>query len=127
MARRFRGQEKMLLCIDDSQSMLQYERTLFEKSGYIVITTSSAQRGLRLATIFNFDAVLLDYQLRDMDGHQVALALRRLTPGTPVVMFSSSDIPDETYKLVDAVIPKNASTRDLLPTVARLCDFRSAG
>jgi CheY-like chemotaxis protein len=125
MARRFRGPEKMLLCIDDSQAILQFEKSLFEKSGYIVITASSAREGLRLARIFMFDEVLLDYQMPDMNGHEVALALRRLTPGTPVVMFSGGEIPDETYKLVDAVIPKSGSIRELLPTVARLCDFRS--
>ena len=125
MARRFRGPEKMLLCIDDSQAILQYEKSLFERSGYIAITASSARDGLRLASIFIFDAVLLDFQMPDMNGHEVALALRRLTPGTPVVMFSGSEIPDETYKLVDAVKPKSGSIRELLPTVARLCDIQS--
>lgn len=123
MARALRGQEKMLLCIDDSESILQYEKSLFERSGYIVITASSARHGLRLARIFDFDAVLLDYQMPEMNGHQVALALRRLKPGTPVLMFSGSEIPDETCKLVDAVVPKTGSIRELLPTVARLCDL----
>jgi CheY-like chemotaxis protein len=88
MARAFPGQEKMLLCIDDSESILQFEKSLFEKSGYIVVTAPSARQGLRLASIFNFDAVLLDYQMPDMNGHEVALALRRLKPETLVVMFS---------------------------------------
>lgn len=123
MARRFRGREKMLLCIDDSESILQYEKSLFERSGYIVITASSARRGLRLAVIFDFDAVLLDYQMPDMNGHQVALALRRLKPETPVIMFSGIQIPDETCKIVDAVVPKTGSIRELLPTVARFCDL----
>lgn len=123
MARAFGGQEKMLLCIDDSESILRYEKTLFERSGYIVVTASSARHGLRLAKIFNFDAVLLDYQMPDMNGHQVALALRRLRPETPVVMFSGSEIPDETYKIVDAVVPKTGSIRELLPAVARLFEL----
>lgn len=125
MARKFRGRERMLLCIDDSHAILQYERSLFEKSGYIVVTASSAREGLRLAGIFNFDAVLLDYELPDMSGHQVTLALRRLRPETPVIMFSGSEIPAETYKLVDAVVPKTGSIRELLPTVVRLCDLSS--
>ena len=125
MAREFRGREKMLLCIDDSQAILQYERALFEKSGYIVVTAASAREGLRLASTFNFDAILLDYQMPDMNGHQVTLELRRLWPRTPVIMFSGSEIPAETYQLVDAVVPKTGSIRELLPTVVRLCDLSS--
>jgi len=123
MARKFRGPEKMLLCIDVSESILQYEKALFERSGYIVITASSAQHGLRLASIFDFDAVLLDYQMPDMDGHQIALALRRLKPETPVILFSGGEVPDETCKIVDAVVARTGSIRELLPTVTRLCDL----
>lgn len=125
MARKLRGRERMLLCIDDSRAILEYEKSLFEKSGYIVVTTPSPLEGLRLARLFNFDAVLLDYQMPLMNGHEVALALRLLQPAMPVVMFSSGEIPAETYKLVDAVVPKTGSIRELLPTVARLCDLSS--
>jgi hypothetical protein len=58
----------------------------------------------------------------EMTGHQVALELRRIRPETPVVMFSGSEIPLETCKLVDAVVPKAGGGWDLLPTVARLCN-----
>jgi CheY-like chemotaxis protein len=81
----------------------------------------SARRGLRLATIFSFDAVLLDYHMPEMNGHQVAYEMRRLRPDTPVVMFSGSEIPEETRQLVDAVVPKTEVPNELLPTVTRLC------
>jgi CheY-like chemotaxis protein len=112
----------MLLCIDDSQAILEYERSLFERSGYIVVTSVSARHGLHLARMSRFDAVLLDYQMPEMNGHQVALEIRRLRPDTVVVMVSGSEIPDETYRLVDAVVPKNEAITKLLPTVTRLCD-----
>ena len=35
-------------------------------------------------------------------------------------MFSGSDIPEETLKLVDAAVPKTEASSDLLSTVARL-------
>jgi CheY-like chemotaxis protein len=112
----------MLLCIDDSQAILEYERSLFEKSGYIVVTATTAQQGLRFATMFRFDAVLLDYRMLGMNGHQLAFEMRHIRPETPVVMFSGSEIPEETRKLVDAVVPKTEAVEELLPTVARICD-----
>jgi CheY-like chemotaxis protein len=125
MSRAYAGQGKMLLCIDDSQAVLDYEKRILERSGYIVVTEASARRGLRLATIFSFDAVLLDYHMPEMNGHQLASEIRRLRPDTPVVMFSGSEIPEETRRLVDAVVPKAESPNELLPTVIRLCEQSS--
>ncbi len=101
---------------------MDYERRIFEQSGYVVVTEASARRGLRLATSFSFDAVLLDYSMPEMNGHELAYEIRRLRPETPVVMVSGSEIPDETRRLVDAVVPKDDVNRELVPTVARLCD-----
>jgi CheY-like chemotaxis protein len=113
------GRQKMLLCIDDSPAILEYEKRIFEQSGYIVVTANSARRGLRLATLFSFDAVLIDYQMPEMNGHELASEIRRLRPETPVIMFSGGDVPNETRQLVDAVVPKSGGHRDLLPTVTR--------
>jgi len=125
MSRAYEGKQKVLLCIDDSQAVLDYEKRILERSGYVVVTEASARRGLRLATIFSFDAVLLDYHMPEMNGHQLASQIRRLRPDTPVVMFSGSDIPEETRRLVDAVVPKSDAISELLPTVTRLCDQSS--
>jgi len=122
MSREYRGPQKMLLCIDDSQAILDYERRIFEQSGYVVVTEASARQGLKLATSFGFDAVLLDYRMPEMSGHDLASEIRRVRPNTPVVMVSGSDIPEETRRLVDAVVPKDDVNRELVPTVARLCD-----
>ncbi len=112
----------MLLCVDDNPAILEYEKRIFEQSGYVVVTATSARRGLRLAMMYSFDAVLIDYQMPDMNGHQLAHEIRRLRPGTPVVMFSGGEVPDETRQLVDAVVPKTDARRELVPTVTRLCD-----
>lgn len=121
MSQVCRDPQKMLLCIDDNQAILAYERRILEQSGYIVVTESSARQGLRLATMFSFDAVLLDYSMPEMNGHDLAHEIRRLRPDTLVVMVSGSEIPEETRRLVDAVVPKEEANRELLPTVARLC------
>ena len=121
MKEAYQGPQKMLLCIDDSLAILEYERRIFEQSGYIVVTAASARLGLRLAAIYSFDAILLDYHMPEMNGHEFAHEIRRLRPETPVVMFSGSDVPEETRQLVDAVIPKTEAHRELVPTVTRLC------
>jgi CheY-like chemotaxis protein len=127
MGRAYEDPGKMLLCIDDSYGVLEYERSLFERSGYIVVTAASAREGLRLATVCKFDAVLLDYHMPEMSGHQLASEIRRIRPDTPVVIFTGEEIiPEETRELVDAVVPKDDAIRQLLSTVTRLCNRPSA-
>ena len=81
MSREYQGPYRVLLCVDDSNGILEYERALFERSGYIVVTTESAREGLKLVTMFNFDAVLLDYHMPEMNGHQLASEIRRIRTG----------------------------------------------
>jgi len=45
--------KRIILCIDDDEAILSYEKALLERSGYAVFTASSPQKGLRLATTCN--------------------------------------------------------------------------
>ncbi len=38
--------EKVILCVDDDEAILQYEKTLLELSGYAVLTASSGKQAL---------------------------------------------------------------------------------
>jgi CheY-like chemotaxis protein len=125
MAQAYQGQGRMLLCVDDSQAILEYEKALFERLGFNVVTAADARLGLKLATTSTFDAVLLDYQMPYLNGHEVAVAIRRMRPETLVIMFSASEIPEDTQKLVDAVVSKDGEIRELLPVVTQLCDRSS--
>jgi CheY-like chemotaxis protein len=121
MGQAYRGPKRTILCIDDDSAILRYERTLLERSGYIVLTTASPEEGLTLAMKFQLDAVVLDYQMPGMNGHEVASAIKASRPDILIVMFSASEIPDETLKLADAVVLKMDAVDQLLPTVRQLC------
>jgi len=113
--------QKLILCIDDNATILSYEKALLERSGYSVITAASAQRGLRLVTMYEFDAVLLDYKLPDMNGCDVAFEIKRIRPKLPVILLSGSEVPTYATVLVDAFILKLEASRELLPRIAELC------
>jgi two-component system, OmpR family, response regulator CpxR len=125
MGQAYRVPKRTILCIDDDDAILSYERRLLERSGFLVLTAPSAQQGLTLAMKYPLDAVILDYHMPEMNGHEVAAAIRRFRPETLIVMFSASDIPEETRQLADAVVPKMGTIRELLVTVAELCDASS--
>jgi CheY-like chemotaxis protein len=121
MAQAYRSPGRTVLCIDDDLGILKYERALLERYGYNVITTASARQGLTMAMALDLDAIILDYHMPEMSGHKVAAAIKRCRPEILIVMFSASDIPQETLDLVDAVVFKTDAPGQLVPTVAQLC------
>jgi len=126
MGQLYRAPKRTVLCIDDDAGVLRYERALLERSGYNVLTAASPEQGLALAMMSPLDAVVLDYHMPGMTGHEVAAAIKRYRPEIRVVMFSASEIPPETLRLTDAVVHKSDAITDLLPTVAQLCNRSSS-
>jgi CheY-like chemotaxis protein len=112
---------KSILCIDDDEAILSYEKALLERSGYSVVTAASAGEGLGLVTTCNFDAVLLDYEMPGMKGCDVAFEIKRLRPELAVILLSGSEVPKYALTLVDAFVLKLEASRALLPTIAALC------
>jgi CheY-like chemotaxis protein len=111
----------VVLCIDDSQDMLECERAFLESFGYTVLTAPSGSKGLELASIFSVDVVIVDYLMPTMNGHEVAMELKRLRPQTPIILLSGAvDIPEQALRSADAFIAKDRLASQLLPAIAYL-------
>jgi CheY-like chemotaxis protein len=113
--------KKVILCIDDDDAILRYEKALLERSGYAVLTASSARQALRLVTMCKCDAVLLDYEMPATNGHEVASEIKLVRPELIVILLSGSEVPTQALALVDAFVPKLEASRQLLPMIAELC------
>lgn len=98
--------KRTILCVDDDDSLLRYEKALLERSGYVVLTAMSAQQALRLLTMCKCDAVILDYEMPGMNGHDLASEIRLIRPELVVIMLSGSEVPTQALPLVDAFVPK---------------------
>jgi len=111
----------LVLCIDDDPAILECEKRFLEAFGYKVLTAPSGGKGLELASIHSVDVVIVDYCMPGMNGHEVAIEIKRLRPHAPIIMLSSSnDIPGKALKLVDAFVPKDRLSSQLLPVIAAL-------
>lgn len=117
--------KKTILCVDDDEAILRYEKALLERSGYAVLMAESAHQALRLVTMCKCDAVLLDYNLPGMNGHEVALQIKLVRPALSVILLSGSAVPTHALAFVDAYVPKVEANRQLLPTIAELCSRTS--
>ena len=114
-------QNKVVLCIDDNQDVLDCEKAFLESFGYAVLTASSGGKGLELASMHPVDFVIVDYCMPGMNGHELAIEMRRLRPLAPIIMLSGArDVPEQALKSVDAFIAKAQLASQLLPAIAQL-------
>jgi len=110
-----------LLWIDDFKLGLEMYKGMFEDLGCRVLTASTGEAGVRLATRHAVDLVVTDYEMPDMDGAEVAASVKAHKPEIPVILFSGSTlVPLRTRQLVDACCDKAASRGELLGTVRSL-------
>ena len=119
---------KTILCIDDDHSMLGFQRALLERRGFTVLTAASARQGLQIALACAVAAVIVDYHMPEMNGHELATEIKRLRPHVPIVMVSSDDqIPEHALKVVDAFVSKSEAHSRLLPVITRMCGESPSG
>ncbi|MFZ0290956.1 MAG: response regulator [Candidatus Sulfotelmatobacter sp.] len=119
---------KTILCIDDDDSMLGYQRALLERRGFAVLTAASARQGLQIAEGCVLSAIIVDYHMPEMNGHEFATAIKRLRPQLPIVMVSSDEaIPEHALSVVDAFVSKNEASSRLLPIITQICGVTPQG
>jgi len=112
---------KTVLCIDDNEDLLECEKEFLESFGYTVLTAPSGCKALEVASVSSIDVVVVDYLMPEMDGHEVAIKMRRLRPQAPIIMLSgAADIPEQALKSVDAFIAKDQLSSHLLTAIVRL-------
>jgi two-component system alkaline phosphatase synthesis response regulator PhoP len=118
-------QSKTVLCIDDNQDILDCEKAFLESFGYTVLTAASGGKGLDLASSYSIDVVIVDYFMPEMNGHEVAVAMRQLRPKAPIIMLSGAiDVPEKALRSVDAFVAKDCLASQLLAAMTRLQDCR---
>ena len=117
MARR----QKTLLCVDDNQSSLKICKMVLEDFGYKVLTASSGREGLEVFASNAIDAVILDYQMPEMNGELVAAEMKRTNPRIPILMLSGwVSLPESALQLVDEFVAKGAPVEFMLLAIQQL-------
>jgi len=82
---------KVVLVVEDEESILELLRYNLDKAGFAVIPAGSGEDGLGLARSRRPDLILLDLMLPGMDGLEVCRLLKRNreTENIPVVMLTA--------------------------------------
>lgn len=108
-----------VLCIDDNCDVLQLEKEILEEAGYEVLLASNGTDGLNIATGSMIDIVILDCEMPQMTGTEVAHRIRAMRPMLPIIMVSGAGQPNETTGIVDCFVPKTQVPTTLVREVKR--------
>jgi len=93
-----------ILVIEDNEQNLYLTRFILERGGMEVIEARDGRTGLAAARESAPDLILLDIQLPEMDGFEVARTLRgeERTAGTPIVALTSFIMAEDRARVMDA-------------------------
>lgn len=84
-----------VLIVDDSRTMRLMLKTALEEANYFVMEAESGEKAIELFQESSPDIVLLDVEMKGMNGIAACKELRRLAGNAlPIVMMSGSDVPN---------------------------------
>jgi DNA-binding response OmpR family regulator len=88
-----------LLLVDDEEMMVKYLLRRLEIRGFEVTTAFSGKVAIAAVQKNDFDVVLLDLLMPEMDGIETLKQIKKLSPSTEVIMltaYSSRKIDEES-------------------------------
>ena len=115
-----------VLVVDDEESILTFAERALSVAGYEVVVASDGPETLRLVDVQSrpFDLFVIDVQMPEMRGDELARQLRRRDPDVKVLYFTgySDRLFDSRQTLWEheAFIEKPVTVKGLLEAVALL-------
>jgi CheY-like chemotaxis protein len=115
----------IILCVDDTPSVLEGEKMLLEGNGYRVLTATNGKAAVQAFVSHSVDLVLLDYHMPEMNGAVAAARMKELKVDIPVALLSSDEsLPPSDLEAVDCFMPKSQPICSLLEKVDYLLRLR---
>ena len=90
-----------ILIIEDDLKIINFLKKGLEEECYIVDSSTNGDEGLYLASVNEYDLILLDIMLPIKDGFEVCKALRTSKNQTPIIMLTAKDSIEDKIKGLD--------------------------
>ena len=91
-----------ILVVEDDRELADYVSRTLEEEGNTVSTCFDGPAGLRAAQSSPFDVIVLDVMLPSLDGLEVTRRLRAGAIGTPILLLTGRDAPQDIVRGLDA-------------------------
>lgn len=87
-----------VLLVEDDTSVAKSIQLMLQSEGFVVDTTDLGEDGLEIGKIYDYDIIVLDLMLPDMDGYEVLRRLRAAKVQTPILILSGLSELDNKIK-----------------------------
>lgn len=87
-----------ILLVEDDASLAKSIELMLKSEGFIVDTTEFGEDGLEIGKIYDYDIIVLDLMLPDIDGYEVLRRLRAARVTTPILILSGLSELDHKLK-----------------------------
>ncbi|HFC29448.1 MAG TPA: response regulator [Oceanospirillales bacterium] len=112
-----------ILVIDDNLINRQYFSFALAKKGFSVNLAEDGFAAIKLAKKNNFDLILTDIKMPDMDGYETTRKIKQIRQhqNTPVVATSAETIAEKNQHLFESCLLKPIKLQELYATVEKFC------
>ena len=108
-----------VLVADDDPIQREIMKNFLISDGHKATVAEDGRQALEKFYKGQFDAVLTDRLMPDMDGHSLAQSIKEIAPRKPIVLVTGDeDLDGEPDKNVDAVLVKPVSLEEFRRTLA---------
>ena len=119
-----------VLCIDDDEQILEMMKDCLTHFNHRVRVASGGKYGIELFCIAilksePYDVVIIDLNMPDVNGYEVARTIKDEFPKTPIIMMTAADITTKDAELMSTVVdavstkpPRMQELNDLLLRMA---------
>ncbi len=90
-----------ILIIEDDRNLRENTKTQFERAGFGVDVAPTAEEGLNLLEINEYDSVVLDINLPDGNGFEICDKIRKQENTTPIIIVTARDAISDKIKGLD--------------------------
>jgi two-component system, OmpR family, alkaline phosphatase synthesis response regulator PhoP len=118
--------QSRILLVEDELNLARPLQFNLEQEGYGVRTTPSGKEALALHQGEQFDLIILDLMIEEIDGFEVARQIRQRDPRLPIIMLTARSAAEDRIQGLetgaDDYITKPFHLRELLLRVQRLLE-----
>ena len=95
---------KNVLVIEDNDQNMYLIEFILKKHGYGVLKAINGQEGIKMAKESDFDLIIMDWQLPDIDGLEVTKRIKKIErlKEIPVIFCTSNVMKGDRERAVDA-------------------------
>jgi two-component system cell cycle response regulator CtrA len=87
-----------VLLVEDDAATAQGIEMMLRSEGYVCDSTDMGEDGLEIGKLYDYDIIVLDLMLPDIDGYEVLRRLRAARVQTPILILSGLNGLDDKIK-----------------------------